>query len=145
MERSDDVLIGGQSMNTNGNSFVNSMQNGDLNSINISNNSNSNSGNANGSGLTTSGTNTNGNTNNNNNSSGNNTGNERPANVYTMPGILHYMQHEWNRFEFERQQWDIERSELMVKTAHFNVIQQKLFKQKKRAYKLFKRILSLKR
>lgn len=34
--------------------------------------------------------------------------------VYTVPGILHYLQHEWNRFEIERQQWDTERAELQV-------------------------------
>ena len=109
MERSDDVL----SMNTNGgNSFVNSMQNGDLNSVSINNsntgpNANLTNGNSNNGG----GGSLNGSNNNNNNTSNNN---ERPPNVYSMPGILHYLQHEWNRFEFERQQWDVERSELMV-------------------------------
>ena len=104
MDRSDDVL-----MNTNGNSFVSSMQNGDLNSISINNTANSNintSNNGSGSnGL-------NGSANGPNSASNGNE--QRPANVYTMPGILHYLQHEWNRFEFERQQWDVERSELMV-------------------------------
>ncbi len=109
MERSDDVL----SMNTNGgNSFVNSMLNGDLKSVSINNsntgpNANLTNGNSNNGG----GGSLNGSNNNNNNTSNNN---ERPPNVYTMPGILHYLQHEWNRFEFERQQWDVERSELMV-------------------------------
>jgi len=110
MERSDDVL----SMNTNGgNSFVNSMLNGDLKSVSINNsntgpNANLTNGNSNNGG----GGSLNGSNNNNNNNTSNN--NERPPNVYTMPGILHYLQHEWNRFEFERQQWDVERSELMV-------------------------------
>jgi len=39
---------------------------------------------------------------------------QRP--IYTVPGILHFLQHEWTRFEIERQQWDTERAELQVKT-----------------------------
>ena len=31
-----------------------------------------------------------------------------------MPGILHFIQHEWSRFEMERAQWDVERAELQV-------------------------------
>lgn len=38
---------------------------------------------------------------------------QRP--LYTVPGILHYLQHEWTRFEIERQQWETERAELQVK------------------------------
>lgn len=34
---------------------------------------------------------------------------------YTMPGILHYIQHEFSRFEIERSQWDVDRAELQVK------------------------------
>jgi hypothetical protein len=37
---------------------------------------------------------------------------QRP--LYTVPGILHYLQHEWTRFEIERQQWETERAELHV-------------------------------
>lgn len=33
---------------------------------------------------------------------------------YSIPGILHYLQHEWARFEVERAQWDVERAELQV-------------------------------
>lgn len=33
---------------------------------------------------------------------------------YTIPGILHYIQHEWARFEMERSQWDVDRAELQV-------------------------------
>lgn len=33
---------------------------------------------------------------------------------YTIPGILHYIQHEWARFELERSQWDVDRAELQV-------------------------------
>ena len=116
MERSDDVLIGSSN---GGNSFVNSMQNGDLNSVSISNSNtgpNNNLSNGNNGASMNGSNNTNNNTNNTNNNN-----NERPANVYTMPGILHYLQHEWNRFEFERQQWDVERSELMVSCfSHIN-------------------------
>lgn len=35
--------------------------------------------------------------------------------LYTVPGILHFLQHEWTRFEIERQQWETERAELQVK------------------------------
>ena len=38
---------------------------------------------------------------------------QRP--LYTVPGILHFLQHEWTRFEIERQQWETERAELQVK------------------------------
>jgi len=31
-----------------------------------------------------------------------------------MPGILHFIQHEWSRFEMERAQWDVEKAELQV-------------------------------
>ncbi|KAJ8777088.1 hypothetical protein J1605_014868 [Eschrichtius robustus] len=31
---------------------------------------------------------------------------------YTIPGILHYIQHEWARFEMERAHWEVERAEL---------------------------------
>ena len=37
---------------------------------------------------------------------------QRPS--YTVPGILHYLQHEWTRFEIERQQWETERAEFQV-------------------------------
>uniref|UniRef100_A0A8C8DB84 Striatin-3 n=1 Tax=Oncorhynchus tshawytscha TaxID=74940 RepID=A0A8C8DB84_ONCTS len=35
---------------------------------------------------------------------------------YTIPGILHYIQHEWARFEMERAHWEVERAELQVAT-----------------------------
>jgi len=38
---------------------------------------------------------------------------------YTVPGILHFLQHEWTRFEIERQQWETERAELQVKIQNF--------------------------
>lgn len=36
---------------------------------------------------------------------------------YTIPGILHYIQHEWARFEMERAHWEVERAELQVGRA----------------------------
>lgn len=33
---------------------------------------------------------------------------------YSIPGILHFLQHEWARFELERAQWELERAELQV-------------------------------
>ncbi|XP_017854773.1 striatin isoform X2 [Drosophila busckii] len=36
---------------------------------------------------------------------------------YTIPGILHYIQHEWSRFELERSQWDVDRAELQARIA----------------------------
>lgn len=34
---------------------------------------------------------------------------------YTIPGVLHFIQHEWARFELERSQWDVDRAELQVR------------------------------
>lgn len=39
-------------------------------------------------------------------------GHSRPN--YTIPGILHFIQHEWTRFEMERAQWEVERAEFQV-------------------------------
>ncbi|XP_047914614.2 striatin-3 isoform X5 [Anser cygnoides] len=36
---------------------------------------------------------------------------------YTIPGILHYIQHEWARFEMERAHWEVERAELQARIA----------------------------
>ena len=33
---------------------------------------------------------------------------------YSIPGILHFLQHEWSRFEMERGHWDVEKAELQV-------------------------------
>lgn len=33
---------------------------------------------------------------------------------YTMPGVLHFLQHEWARFELERSQWELDRAEFQV-------------------------------
>nr|AAB81551.1 GS2NA [Homo sapiens] len=35
----------------------------------------------------------------------------------TIPGILHYIQHEWARFEMERAHWEVERAELQARIA----------------------------
>ncbi|CAF2996072.1 unnamed protein product [Rotaria socialis] len=40
---------------------------------------------------------------------------QRP--LYTVPGILHFLQHEWTRFEIERQQWETERAEFQARIA----------------------------
>lgn len=36
---------------------------------------------------------------------------------YSIPGILHFIQHEWARFELERSQWEIDRAELQARIA----------------------------
>lgn len=33
---------------------------------------------------------------------------------YTMPGVLHFIQHEWSNFELERSHWEIDRAELQA-------------------------------
>lgn len=42
---------------------------------------------------------------------------QRPQ--YSMPGILHFLQTEWARFEMERSQWEVERAELQVNNLAF--------------------------
>lgn len=36
---------------------------------------------------------------------------------YTMHGVLHYVQHEWSRYEMERAQWEMERAELQARIS----------------------------
>nr|XP_023998909.1 striatin-like [Salvelinus alpinus] len=36
---------------------------------------------------------------------------------YSIPGILHFLQHEWAHFEVERAQWEVERAELQAQIA----------------------------
>ncbi|KAM9314309.1 striatin-like [Pholidichthys leucotaenia] len=36
---------------------------------------------------------------------------------YSIPGILHFLQHEWARIEVERAQWEVERAELQAQIA----------------------------
>ncbi|XP_023234216.1 striatin-3-like isoform X2 [Centruroides sculpturatus] len=40
---------------------------------------------------------------------------QRPR--YSIPGIVHFIQHEWTRFEAERAQWEVERAELQARIA----------------------------
>ena len=37
-----------------------------------------------------------------------------PRPSYSIPGILHFIQHEWTRFEMDRAHWEVERAELQV-------------------------------
>lgn len=39
---------------------------------------------------------------------------DNPKSHYSIPGILHFIQHEWARFELERSQWEVDRAELQV-------------------------------
>lgn len=34
---------------------------------------------------------------------------------YTIPGILNFVKHEWTRFERERTNWEVEKSELQAR------------------------------
>lgn len=36
---------------------------------------------------------------------------------YMMPGVLHYLQYEWSRYELERSQWEMERAELKARIS----------------------------
>ncbi|KAM9490606.1 striatin isoform 3-T3 [Salvelinus alpinus] len=36
---------------------------------------------------------------------------------YNIPGILHFLQHEWARYEVDRAQWEVERAELQAQIA----------------------------
>merc|ERR1719354_330244 len=36
---------------------------------------------------------------------------------YSIPGILHFIQHEWARIEMERSHWEVERAELQARIA----------------------------
>ncbi|XP_059385948.1 striatin isoform X1 [Carassius carassius] len=44
-------------------------------------------------------------------------GGETARAQYSIPGILHFLQHEWARFEVERAQWELERAELQAQIA----------------------------
>ncbi|XP_017766220.1 PREDICTED: striatin-3 [Eufriesea mexicana] len=41
--------------------------------------------------------------------------NEGPQ--YSMPGILHFIQHEWTRIELERSQWELDKAEFQARIA----------------------------
>merc|ERR1712071_426392 len=47
----------------------------------------------------------------------NNNEDNNPRTQYSIPGILHYIQHEWARFEMERSQWDVERAEFSTRSV----------------------------
>lgn len=49
--------------------------------------------------------------------SGGGGGGEAARAQYNIPGILHFLQHEWARFEVERAQWEVERAELQVSAS----------------------------
>lgn len=36
---------------------------------------------------------------------------------YTLPGVVQYLQHEWNKFDSEKAQWEMEKNELKKKIA----------------------------
>ena len=42
------------------------------------------------------------------------TGTSSSAAEYSLPGILHYLQSEWRRYEKDRNEWEIERAEMRV-------------------------------
>ncbi|XP_031417694.1 striatin isoform X3 [Clupea harengus] len=44
-------------------------------------------------------------------------GGEAARAQYSIPGILHFLQHEWARFEVERAHWEVERAELQAQIA----------------------------
>lgn len=48
-----------------------------------------------------------------------NNGNAQNIPQYTIPGILHFIEHEWQRFQAERSQWDTDRAELQVSVVSF--------------------------
>ncbi|KMQ90980.1 striatin-3 isoformx2 [Lasius niger] len=52
---------------------------------------------------------------------------QRPQ--YSMPGILHFIQHEWARFELERSQWELDRAEFQLSYDRRIVETQKKSKQ----------------
>ena len=37
-----------------------------------------------------------------------------PLSNYTLPGVLHFLQIEWRKYERERNEWEIERADLKV-------------------------------
>ncbi|XP_050300974.1 striatin-3 [Anthonomus grandis grandis] len=42
---------------------------------------------------------------------------QQQKNHYSIPGILHFIQHEWARFELERSQWEVDKAELQARIA----------------------------
>lgn len=60
----------------------------------------------------------------------NNKQNEEPSQSvqYSIPGILHFIQHEWARFELERSQWEVDRAEFEVIFFLFLLSQDTVFR-----------------
>lgn len=52
--------------------------------------------------------------NNMNNKAGGDEANANNMAHYSIPGVLHFIQHEYARYELERSQWDVDRAELQV-------------------------------
>ncbi|GMT10233.1 hypothetical protein PFISCL1PPCAC_1530 [Pristionchus fissidentatus] len=42
---------------------------------------------------------------------------QRAQPPYTMHGVLHFVQHEWSRYEMERSKWEMERAELQARIS----------------------------
>ncbi len=40
---------------------------------------------------------------------------------YSIPGILHFLQHEWSKFEMDRAAWEVEKAELQARIAFLQV------------------------
>lgn len=68
---------------------------------------------------------TNNNTNDKNDDANGNAQNDVPQ--YTIPGILHFIEHEWQRFQVERSQWDTDRAELQVRGVRVIDFSRKIF------------------
>ena len=43
---------------------------------------------------------------------------QSPSTNYTIPGILHFIKHEWSRFEKERANWEVQKTEIQVRKAN---------------------------
>jgi striatin 1/3/4 len=41
-------------------------------------------------------------------------GQQTQSQEYTLPGVLHFLQSEWRRYERDRNEWEIERAEMKV-------------------------------
>lgn len=42
---------------------------------------------------------------------------------YNLPGVLHFLQAEWRKFEREKNEWAIERAELQVRDFFYFFLQ----------------------
>lgn len=36
---------------------------------------------------------------------------------YSMHGVLHFLQHEWSKYEMEKAKWDMERAEMQARIS----------------------------